>query len=61
MMAWMPKLAGGANYLAWAGLAGSIFGLTYLNHKITDMEKNKDEYIAKGTTYLSPVVQERIS
>lgn len=40
-----------------AGLAG--FG--YLGYKIADMNRNKMSYLAEGQTYMSPLVQSRLS
>lgn len=43
------------------GLGIGLTGFGYLGYKISDMNRNKAAYMAEGQTYMSPIVQKRLS
>ena len=43
------------------GLGIGLTGFGYLGYKISDMNRNKAAYLAEGQTYMSPLVQKRLS
>ena len=42
-------------------MGASLAGFAYLGYTIRDMNANKMTYLAQGHTYMSPLVQKRIS
>lgn len=42
-------------------MGASLAGFAYLGYTIRDMNNNKAAYMAQGHTYMSPLVQKRIS
>ena len=43
------------------GMGIGLTGFAYLGYKIADMNRNKAAYMAEGQTYMSPLVQTRLS
>ena len=56
-----PPTSGGIGFGQMAMLGASIAGFTYLGYQIRQMNVNKAAYMAEGQTYMSPIVQSRLS
>ena len=57
----MKPPAGGFGLGPLIGLGIGLTGFGYLGYKINDMNRNKAAYLAEGQTYMSPLVQKRLS
>ena len=57
----VPPSSSGSSAGALFGIAASVGGFMYLAHTIRQMNANKMQYMSQGQTYMSPLVQSRLS
>lgn len=52
---------GGFGFGPMLGVTVGVAGFAYLGYKVNEMNRHKAAYMAQGQTYMSPLVQKRLS